>query len=174
MIIAAAEQAGCERIWSEHVNSGEKYFGIAGETHSAGRNSSCNDPRWMRTKLCPLSHLFRKPCARNFDSWGFASCSWQTPSPKALAPGNRPGTMNSRRAQRTASPLTAMAVSHTGPGLRCPIHHTFYLFVGCGVRSEWRRFRRRRVTRSHLSAFTGRQCEDHFRSTGAAGTVAGD
>jgi predicted nucleic acid-binding protein len=29
MIIAAAERAGCERIWSEDLNSGQKYFGIA-------------------------------------------------------------------------------------------------------------------------------------------------
>lgn len=29
MIIAAAERAGCERIWSEDFNSGQKYFGIA-------------------------------------------------------------------------------------------------------------------------------------------------
>ena len=31
MIVAAAEQAGFERIWSEHLNSGQKYLGIAGE-----------------------------------------------------------------------------------------------------------------------------------------------
>ena len=29
MIVAAAERAGCERIWSEDFNSGQKYFGIA-------------------------------------------------------------------------------------------------------------------------------------------------
>jgi predicted nucleic acid-binding protein len=29
MIVAAAERAGCERIWSEDYNSGQKYFGIA-------------------------------------------------------------------------------------------------------------------------------------------------
>ena len=29
MIIAAAERAGCERIWSEDLNSGQKYFGIS-------------------------------------------------------------------------------------------------------------------------------------------------
>lgn len=28
MIVAAAERAGCERIWSEDLNSGQKYFGI--------------------------------------------------------------------------------------------------------------------------------------------------
>ena len=28
MIIAAAERAGCERILSEHLNSGQKYFGV--------------------------------------------------------------------------------------------------------------------------------------------------
>lgn len=28
MIIAAAERAGCERIWSEDLNPGQKYFGI--------------------------------------------------------------------------------------------------------------------------------------------------
>jgi predicted nucleic acid-binding protein len=28
MIIAAAEQAGCERIWSEDLNAGQKYFGV--------------------------------------------------------------------------------------------------------------------------------------------------
>jgi predicted nucleic acid-binding protein len=28
MIIAAAERAGSERIWSEVFNSGQKYFGI--------------------------------------------------------------------------------------------------------------------------------------------------
>ena len=29
MIVAAAERAGCERIWSEDFNPGQKYFGIA-------------------------------------------------------------------------------------------------------------------------------------------------
>jgi predicted nucleic acid-binding protein len=28
MIIAAAEAAGCDRIWSEDLNSGQEYFGI--------------------------------------------------------------------------------------------------------------------------------------------------
>ena len=28
MIVAAAERAGCERIWSEDLNSGQSYFGI--------------------------------------------------------------------------------------------------------------------------------------------------
>jgi predicted nucleic acid-binding protein len=28
MIVAAAERAGCERIWSEDLNSGQKYFGV--------------------------------------------------------------------------------------------------------------------------------------------------
>ncbi len=28
MIVAAAERAGCERIWSEDFNAGQKYFGI--------------------------------------------------------------------------------------------------------------------------------------------------
>jgi predicted nucleic acid-binding protein len=28
MIIAAAERGGCERIWSEDLNAGQKYFGI--------------------------------------------------------------------------------------------------------------------------------------------------
>jgi len=28
MIVAAAERARCERIWSEDLNSGQKYFGI--------------------------------------------------------------------------------------------------------------------------------------------------
>jgi|SRR5258708_29953781 predicted nucleic acid-binding protein len=28
MIVAAAERAGCERIWSEDMNSGQKYFGV--------------------------------------------------------------------------------------------------------------------------------------------------
>jgi len=28
MIVAAAERGGCERIWSEDLNSGQKYFGI--------------------------------------------------------------------------------------------------------------------------------------------------
>jgi predicted nucleic acid-binding protein len=28
MIVAAAERAGCERIWSEDFNSGQKYFGV--------------------------------------------------------------------------------------------------------------------------------------------------
>jgi len=28
MIVAAAERAGCERIWSEDLNTGQKYFGI--------------------------------------------------------------------------------------------------------------------------------------------------
>jgi predicted nucleic acid-binding protein len=31
MIVAAAERAGCERIWSEDLNSGQKYFGVAVE-----------------------------------------------------------------------------------------------------------------------------------------------
>jgi predicted nucleic acid-binding protein len=29
MIVAAAERAGCERIWSEDFNPSQKYFGIA-------------------------------------------------------------------------------------------------------------------------------------------------
>jgi predicted nucleic acid-binding protein len=28
MIVAAAERAGCERIWSEDFNPGQKYFGV--------------------------------------------------------------------------------------------------------------------------------------------------
>ena len=28
MIVAAAERAGCQRIWSEDLNSGQKYLGI--------------------------------------------------------------------------------------------------------------------------------------------------
>jgi predicted nucleic acid-binding protein len=28
MILAAAERAGCERIWSEDLNPGQKYFGV--------------------------------------------------------------------------------------------------------------------------------------------------
>ena len=28
MIIAAAERAGCKRIWSEDLNSGQEYFGV--------------------------------------------------------------------------------------------------------------------------------------------------
>ena len=28
MIIAAAERGGCERIWSEDFNAGQKYFGV--------------------------------------------------------------------------------------------------------------------------------------------------
>lgn len=28
MIIAAAERAGCQRIWSEDMNAGQKYFGV--------------------------------------------------------------------------------------------------------------------------------------------------
>jgi predicted nucleic acid-binding protein len=28
MIIAAAERAGCQRIWSEDLNAGQKYFGV--------------------------------------------------------------------------------------------------------------------------------------------------
>jgi predicted nucleic acid-binding protein len=31
MIVAAAERGGCERIWSEDLNPGQKYFGIAVE-----------------------------------------------------------------------------------------------------------------------------------------------
>jgi len=31
MIVAAAERAGCERIWSEDLNPGQQYFGIAVE-----------------------------------------------------------------------------------------------------------------------------------------------
>lgn len=29
MIVAAAEQAGCSRIWSEDLNAGQRYFGVA-------------------------------------------------------------------------------------------------------------------------------------------------
>jgi predicted nucleic acid-binding protein len=29
MIVAAAERGGCGRIWSEDLNAGQKYFGIA-------------------------------------------------------------------------------------------------------------------------------------------------
>ncbi len=29
MIVAAAERAGCGRIWSEDLNAGQKYFGVA-------------------------------------------------------------------------------------------------------------------------------------------------
>ena len=29
LIVAAAERAGCEKIWSEDMNSGQKYFGIS-------------------------------------------------------------------------------------------------------------------------------------------------
>jgi predicted nucleic acid-binding protein len=32
MIVAAAERAGCARIWSEDLNSGQKYFGIVVES----------------------------------------------------------------------------------------------------------------------------------------------
>ncbi len=28
LIIAAAERAGCECIWSEDLNAGQKYFGV--------------------------------------------------------------------------------------------------------------------------------------------------
>jgi predicted nucleic acid-binding protein len=28
MIVAAAERAGCERIWSEDLNAGQNYFGV--------------------------------------------------------------------------------------------------------------------------------------------------
>lgn len=31
MIVAAAEKAGCKRIWSEDLNPGQKYFGIVVE-----------------------------------------------------------------------------------------------------------------------------------------------
>lgn len=31
MIVAAAERGGCERIWSEDLNSGQKYFGVVVE-----------------------------------------------------------------------------------------------------------------------------------------------
>ena len=31
MIVAAAERGGCVRIWSEDLNAGQKYFGIAVE-----------------------------------------------------------------------------------------------------------------------------------------------
>ncbi len=29
MIVATAERAGCERIWSEDLNSGQRYFGVS-------------------------------------------------------------------------------------------------------------------------------------------------
>jgi predicted nucleic acid-binding protein len=28
MIVAAAERAGCERLWSEDLNAGQKYYGV--------------------------------------------------------------------------------------------------------------------------------------------------
>jgi predicted nucleic acid-binding protein len=28
MIVAAAERGGCEKIWSEDLNAGQKYFGV--------------------------------------------------------------------------------------------------------------------------------------------------
>jgi len=31
MIVAAAERGGCARIWSEDLNAGQKYFGVAVE-----------------------------------------------------------------------------------------------------------------------------------------------
>jgi predicted nucleic acid-binding protein len=31
MIVAAAERAGCARIWSEDLNAGQQYFGVAVE-----------------------------------------------------------------------------------------------------------------------------------------------
>jgi predicted nucleic acid-binding protein len=31
MVVAAAERGGCERIWSEDLNAGQKYFGIVVE-----------------------------------------------------------------------------------------------------------------------------------------------
>jgi predicted nucleic acid-binding protein len=31
MIVAAAERAGCQRIWSEDLNPGQKYFGVVVE-----------------------------------------------------------------------------------------------------------------------------------------------
>ena len=32
MIVAAAERSGCERIWSEDLNAGQKYFGVVVES----------------------------------------------------------------------------------------------------------------------------------------------
>jgi predicted nucleic acid-binding protein len=31
MIVAAAECGGCERLWSEDLNSGQQYFGVTVE-----------------------------------------------------------------------------------------------------------------------------------------------
>ncbi len=31
LIVAAAEQAGCERIWSEDLNPGQRYFDVVVE-----------------------------------------------------------------------------------------------------------------------------------------------
>ncbi len=31
MIVAAAERGGCERLWSEDLNAGQKYFGVTVE-----------------------------------------------------------------------------------------------------------------------------------------------
>lgn len=31
LIVAAAEKAGCKRIWSEDLNSGQRYFGVTVE-----------------------------------------------------------------------------------------------------------------------------------------------
>jgi len=31
MIVAAAERGGCQKIWSEDLNAGQKYFGSAVE-----------------------------------------------------------------------------------------------------------------------------------------------
>jgi predicted nucleic acid-binding protein len=38
MIVAAAERAGCERIWSEDFNPGQKYFGVLVANPFQGRS----------------------------------------------------------------------------------------------------------------------------------------
>ena len=38
MIVAAAERAGCERIWSEDFNPGQKYFGVVVANPFQGSN----------------------------------------------------------------------------------------------------------------------------------------
>ena len=38
MVVAAAEHAGCERIWSEDFNPGQKYFGVVVANPFQGSN----------------------------------------------------------------------------------------------------------------------------------------
>jgi len=45
MIVAAAERGGCQKIWSEDLNAGQKYFGSAVENPLSEETER---PTWER------------------------------------------------------------------------------------------------------------------------------